>query len=115
LLKVMIVFHRKKGMTHEEFVKEWLEKQIPLVAKGEGLVRYVANVATSRRGEEPPFDGIAELYFKDRETFEKRLKTPESDAVRAHIYSIIDHKDPIVVPRRYVVEPEISNEIRIEE
>ena len=70
MIKVISLLKRKTGLSHEEFSRYWFETHAPLgnaIAPPEALsARYVQNHALRLSGKgEPPYDAVAELYFKD--------------------------------------------------
>jgi hypothetical protein len=59
------------GEDLEHLHRHWLDVHAPNVASGfaaAGGVRYVVNLA-DRSGGEPPFAGVAELWYRDRDAF----------------------------------------------
>ncbi|WP_440770262.1 EthD domain-containing protein [Natronorubrum sp. DTA28] len=56
---------RKEGMSHEEFVDYWQTNHTPIAREIEGVVKY--NTVLPTDPEHAEFDGVAELYFEDRE------------------------------------------------
>lgn len=78
-VKMMTFFHRKPGMTMEEFSDYWLNKHAPLVHRTPGLVRYVQNhvLPETVNNLEPIFDGVAELWWPDMDSFQKAKISPE--------------------------------------
>jgi uncharacterized protein (TIGR02118 family) len=76
VIKLVFCLRRRDGMTREEFQSYWRETHAPLVqshAAALGIRRYVqvhsiddavsVAVGGSRNAEDPPFDGVAELWF----------------------------------------------------
>ena len=82
MFKAQIWLKKKDGMSAEDFQQYWLEKHAPISRDGyEHLKGYVVNVATGApRGQELPFDGIAELTWESRDDFAADMK---SDAGKA--------------------------------
>lgn len=69
MLKLIVLLKRKRGITHEQFREHWETVHGPLVRRlTPGILRYVQN-----HPEEPAdgIDGVAELWFADREGFEE--------------------------------------------
>lgn len=83
MIKVLSLLTRKPGLTHEQFVKHWLEIHGPLAHAVPGVRRYVQShiVGTRSRPDIPDtqveIDGFAELWYDDMESLEKASKTPE--------------------------------------
>ncbi|PYN67792.1 MAG: EthD family reductase [Candidatus Rokuibacteriota bacterium] len=89
MIKAISLLVRKPGMTHEQFVKHWLEIHGPLALKVSAIRRYVQShiVDERRRPDIPPIgveiDGIAELWYDDRDTMTRALASPEMKALHA--------------------------------
>jgi uncharacterized protein (TIGR02118 family) len=74
MLKMMFLAYRRAGMDAEEFQRYWREIHAPIASKIPGLRKYVQNhSARASDGSDPPYDGIAEMWFEDATSFE----TPE--------------------------------------
>lgn len=90
MIKLVYCITRKPGMSAEEFRRTWLDDHAPLVASyaaALGAAGYVqshtrddpANTALQAgRGMEPAYDGITELWWEDREAFERAMTSPEA-------------------------------------
>jgi uncharacterized protein (TIGR02118 family) len=89
MIKSVSLLVRKPGMTHEQFMKHWVEIHAPLALQVPGLRRYVQShiVEDRRRPDVPPLDveidGIAELWYDDRESLARALASPEGKALYA--------------------------------
>ncbi len=72
-----IWLRKKDGMTVEEFRDYWLNRHAPIAGEGyERLRGYVVNVVTRvPEGQEPPYDGVAELTWDSREDFSSDMKS----------------------------------------
>ncbi len=88
MIRLTYLLRRKPGMSLDEFQTYWREVHGPLVAghaQGLEALRYVqvhtredeANqaMAAARGGMEPPYDGVAELWWENVEVLEKALDT----------------------------------------
>lgn len=71
MVRVQIWLRKKEGLSSEEFRDYWLGTHAPIAGQGyENLEGYVVNVVTRvPEGQEAPYDGLAELTWKDREGF----------------------------------------------
>ena len=91
MIRLTYLLRRKPGMSLDEFQTYWREVHGPLVAGHAhrlNALRYVqvhtleaeANqaMATARGGMEPPYDGVAELWWESVEVLESTLATEEA-------------------------------------
>ena len=82
MIRLIYVLRRKPSMSRDEFQKYWHEVHGPLVARHATtlkVLRYVQDhtlddpmneqMARARGGMEPPYDGVAELWWTTREAF----------------------------------------------
>jgi uncharacterized protein (TIGR02118 family) len=89
MIKTIGLLTRKKGWTHDQFMKHWVETHAPLAHAVPGLRRYVQNHIRGERTrsdiEATPVevDGIAELWFDDQAALERAAQTPEMKALHA--------------------------------
>lgn len=90
MLKIIATLHRKSGMSKEVFLKHWREVHVPLVASLPHLKGYVINPLIGTLDEEQACDGIAELWYSDRDAFEKSMASPEREAARADLVNFTD-------------------------
>jgi uncharacterized protein (TIGR02118 family) len=83
MIKALSLLTRRDGLTHEQFVKHWLEVHAPLAHAVPGISRYVQSHITGTRSRpdipdtDVDIDGIAELWFADLEAFERAAASPE--------------------------------------
>src|SRR5215467_6293704 len=88
MIKTISLLTRKQGLTREDFVKHWLEVHAPLAHAVPGVRRYVqSHIVEERTRRDIPstdveIDGIAELWYDDREAMERANAT--SEATRLH-------------------------------
>jgi uncharacterized protein (TIGR02118 family) len=82
VFKAQMWLKKKEGMSAEDFQQHWLEKHAPIARDGyEHLKGYVVNVATGApRGQDLPYDGIAELSWDTRDDFVADMKSDASKA-----------------------------------
>jgi len=89
MIKSVGLLTRKNGWTHEQFVKHWVEVHAPLAHAVPGLRRYVqSHILEERRRPDIPttdveIDGIAELWYDDREAMARANASPEAKALHA--------------------------------
>ena len=110
MVKSLSLLVRKDGMTHEQFMKHWVEIHAPLALKVPGLRRYVqSHIRDERRRPDIPWigievDGIAETWYDDADAMARAVATPEMKALHAdgalfigRIQSFIVHEH-VVIP-----------------
>jgi uncharacterized protein (TIGR02118 family) len=89
VIKAISLLVRKDGMTHQQFVAHWLEVHGPLARAVPGIRRYVQShlLGDRKRADIPgidlEIDGIAELWYDDREAMERSAATPEAKTLYA--------------------------------
>jgi uncharacterized protein (TIGR02118 family) len=87
MIKVVGLLTRKAGLSHEEFVRHWLNVHGPLAHAVPGIRRYVQSHITGTRTRpdipetDVEVDGIAELWYDDLESFQRAAGTPEMKAL----------------------------------
>jgi len=111
MIKSISLLTRKAGLSHEEFVKHWLEVHAPLAHAVPGLRRYVqSHIVDERTRPDIPstdvdVDGIAETWYDDLAAMERTNATPEAKALHAdgalfigRIKSFIT-EEKVIIPR----------------
>jgi uncharacterized protein (TIGR02118 family) len=89
MIKSISLLTRKDGMTHEQFMRHWVSVHAPLAHAVPGLRRYVqSHIVEERTRPDIPaaavdVDGIAELWYDDREAMARALASPEARALHA--------------------------------
>jgi uncharacterized protein (TIGR02118 family) len=89
MVKSLSLLVRKTGMTREQFTRHWVEIHAPLAHAVPGLRRYVQShiVEVRTRPDIPSLDveidGVAELWYDDREAMARALASPEAKALHA--------------------------------
>ena len=84
MIKSISLLTRRPELTHEEFVRHWIEIHAPIAHAVPGMRRYVQNhiVETRTRPDIPEtmvdVDGIAETWFDDREAMDRANASPEA-------------------------------------
>jgi uncharacterized protein (TIGR02118 family) len=110
MIKSLSLLVRKDGMTHEQFMKHWVQIHGPLALKVPGLRRYVqSHIRDERRRPDIPWlgvevDGIAETWYDDADAMARAAATPEMKALQAdgalfigRIQSFVTHEH-VVIP-----------------
>jgi uncharacterized protein (TIGR02118 family) len=88
MIRLIFVLRRKPSLSRDEFQKYWHEVHGPLVASHAtslSILRYVQDhtvddpmneqMARARGGMEPPYDGVAELWWTTRDVFATNVAT----------------------------------------
>jgi uncharacterized protein (TIGR02118 family) len=89
MLKSLSLLTRRPELTHEQFVKHWLEIHAPLAHAVPGLRRYVqSHIIDERTRPDIPstvveVDGIAETWYDDRAAMDRANASPEAKALHA--------------------------------
>ncbi|HEV8616542.1 MAG TPA: EthD family reductase [Methylomirabilota bacterium] len=89
MIKSLSLLIRKDGMTREQFVRHWVDVHAPLAHKVPGLRRYVqSHILEDRKRPDIPtldvdVDGVAEVWYDDREAMVRALASPEGKALHA--------------------------------
>jgi uncharacterized protein (TIGR02118 family) len=86
MIRIVFLLRRKPGMSLGEFHRYWREEHGPLVAGHQqriGALRYTQShrledttnerMAAARGGMEPPYDGVAELWWESEEALAATL------------------------------------------
>jgi uncharacterized protein (TIGR02118 family) len=100
MIRLTSVLRRKAGMSLADFQRRWREVHGPLVAHHSttlNILRYVQvhtledpvndQLTSARGGMEPPYDGVAELWWANREALTASFS---SDAGRAAGKELLD-------------------------
>ena len=106
MIKSVSLLTRKAGLSHEEFVKHWLE-----VHAVPGLRRYVqSHIVGERTRPDIPttdveVDGVAETWYDDLPAMERANASPQAEALHAdgalfigRIKSFIT-EEKVIIPR----------------
>ena len=109
MIKSISLLTRKDGMTHDQFMKHWVEIHAPLALAVPGLRRYVqSHIVEERTRPDIPatsvdIDGIAELWYDDRDAMARALASPEARALHADGALFIGRIKTFTVEERVVI------------
>ena len=87
-IKRASLLQRKPAISHEEFVKHWVEIHAPMARACPGIGRYTLTIvksASTRKdvaSYEIEVDGIAELWFKTQADFDAYSTSPATKRLR---------------------------------
>jgi uncharacterized protein (TIGR02118 family) len=100
---------RKPGMSHEDFVKHWVEIHAPMARACPGIGRYTLTIinSSSTRKDVAPFDiqvdGIAELWFKDKAAFDAYSSSPATKRLRDDGATFIGREIDFVAEEKVII------------
>jgi uncharacterized protein (TIGR02118 family) len=109
VIKSIGLLTRKDGMTHEQFVRHWVDIHAPLAHAVPGLRRYVQShiLAERKRPDIPALevevDGIAELWYDDAESMARAMASAESKALHADGALFIGRIKSYTVEERVII------------
>ena len=109
LIKSIGLLTRKDGLSHDEFVQHWYEVHAPLAHAVPGVRRYVqSHILEERTRPDIPttkveIDGIAELWYDDREAMERANATPEARRLHADGALFIGQIKSFVVEEKVII------------
>jgi uncharacterized protein (TIGR02118 family) len=92
VIKTVIFFRRRPGMSLAAFQEHWRTAHAALIVRLPGIRRYVQNhvLPAQAGGAEPAFDAVAESSFDDTQAMKTLAKSPEYAAVLADEPNFID-------------------------
>ena len=91
MIKMIFLVHRRPDMNRGEFRKYWGETHSKIGAKTPGVRKYIQHHAVpGPDGEEPPYDGFAEMWWDDAASMQAALETPEGQATLADLQNFLD-------------------------
>lgn len=110
MVKLIVLIHKKTGLSDEDFYRYWKEKHGPLAARIiPGLRRYVQNHPVKIPGLKYEADGLAELWFDDLDAYRSSRTWRQSDEAKP----LLDDEDKFMdrdrITRYVVVEHVIIN------
>jgi uncharacterized protein (TIGR02118 family) len=112
MIKSISLLTRKAGLSHEEFVRHWLDVHAPLAHAVPEVRRYVqSHIVGERTRPDIPtadvdIDGIAELWYDDRAAMERANASPEAKALHADGALFIGRiktfiaEEKVIIPRQ---------------
>ena len=112
MIKTVGLLTRKEGLTHENFVKHWLEVHAPLAHAVPGVRRYVqSHIVEERTRPDIPstdveIDGIAELWYDDRAAMESANASHEAKRLHADGALFIGRIKSFVIEEKVIIPRE---------
>ena len=111
MIKRTSLLTRSEDLSHDEFVRHWLEIHGPLARAVPGIRRYVQSHIqgeTTRADIPAPddmqIDGIAELWYDSVEAMEQSSATAEAQALYADGALIIGKIKSYVIEEKVIIE-----------
>jgi len=104
VFKAMIMLTRREDMTHDAFVRWWLEEHVPL-ASGLPKVRKVILNVVDDGFDEAGIDGVSELWFDSRADFDAAYASDVGVATAADSMAHVSGRVRLVVTEN-VFSPE---------
>lgn len=68
MFKAIILLKRKSEESHNEFKDWWLDQHAPLARQLPGLLKATFNLVSGEGQSQ--YDGVSELWFESRQSFE---------------------------------------------
>src|SRR5437763_9343996 len=84
MIKSISLLTRREELSHDQFVRHWIDIHAPLAHAVPGVRRYVQNHIQSERHRadipttEVAVDGVAELWYDDRAAMDRANASPEA-------------------------------------
>ena len=109
VIKRASLLQRKPGISHEEFVKHWVEIHAPMARACPGIGRYALTVvkSASTRKDVAPFeiqvDGIAELWFKSQADFDAYSTSPATKRLRDDGATFIGREIDFITEEKVII------------
>ena len=91
-VKFVAAVRRAEGLTHDDFVRGWLDRHVPLVLADARVRGYKTNVVDARlSADAPEYDGIAELHFDSAADLDAhiRMSRDETKRIRGDIQRFV--------------------------
>jgi uncharacterized protein (TIGR02118 family) len=113
MIKSLGLLTRRPELTHEQFVKHWLEIHAPLAYAVPGVRRYVQNHIIEERTRpdipttEVAIDGIAELWFDDRTAMNLANASPEAKRLHDDGALFIGHIKSFVIEEKTIIPKDV--------
>ena len=109
VIKRASLLQRKPGISHEEFVKHWVEIHAPMARACPGIGRYALTIvkSASTRKDVAPFeiqvDGIAELWFKSQADFDAYSTSPATKRLRDDGATFIGREIDFITEEKVII------------
>lgn len=109
VIKRASLLQRKPGISHEEFVKHWVEIHAPMARACPGIGRYTLTIvkSASTRKDVAPYeiqvDGIAEMWFKSQADFNAYSTSPATKRLRDDGATFIGREIDFITEEKVII------------
>ena len=109
MIKSISLLTRRPELTHEQFVRHWVDIHAPLAHAVPGMRRYVQNhiEGTRVRADIPEteveVDGIAETWFDDRDAMARANASAEAKRLHDDGALFIGRIKSFIVEEKFVI------------
>lgn len=103
---VFFVTKRPEFQNWDEFRNYWVNSHAPIAAKMPGLCKHTVNpILPDQPRQGIPFDGIAELWWDDVESFKASVASPEGVATFEDAWKFLDeaHSHGVIVQENVIL------------
>lgn len=100
MFKAMILLTRRSDMSHEQFAQWWLDEHAPLARQLPGVRQIRFNEVIEGDG----IDGIAELWFDDRASFEAAYATELGASVAQDSIDHVTSRTRLIVDENQILD-----------
>ena len=109
MIKMVALVKRKEDMKRNEFIRYLVNTHAPLEKKWPGLLKYVisSDIRFSNVNKKE-YDGLAELWFKDENTLNMALESPERKISREDFQKFVKEVE-IIVTKEHIILDKIKN------
>jgi len=102
MLKLVVLGRRREDVSHDELVARWQDAHMPAVIKHVQPDRYRVTIFDA--GNEPQYDGMAVLWFKDSERARRWYTTPDlATVLNDGFFEMTDQKPVVLVCEEHVI------------
>ena len=111
MIKLLSLLTRKDGISHQDFVRHWLDIHGPLALAVPGVRRYVQSHITGTRSRpdipdtDVEVDGIAELWYDDLEALQRAAASPEMKRLADDGALFIGRIKTYVIDEKQIIPP----------
>ena len=96
MFKAMILLTRRPDMTHDEFVRWWLDEHVPLASGLPNVRKVILNVVEDGY-DEAGIDGVSELWFDSRADFDAAYASDIGKATAADSLAHVSGRVRLIV------------------